>query len=644
MKKLLLFAAVAFAAVTCQKSDIETPEQESGELIEVTVTAGVPSTLETRMGVVPDEINDNWAITWDNGDSVIGWSESGSISEFEMSSYDSEESTFTGSIESGNMRLIYPYDATAIQSEVYTIDLSEQSVDLTTDAHAHYGKNNLYMASDIFAASETASAVNMSHLLAAVELEVTNSTGDDLIIEKAIITGLKSSATVAFRDLALTSTEGDITLSINSAKVIDASSSTLVPFSVIPETLSSGDTFTIELYFTNFTTATITKTVGSDGFELAAGTHNTFVCEVEETTTITVDGSWSDNAADSFAEGAYSSSTTSYTIETADQFAYLSNLVNDDGYTMSGMTFTLANDIDLSAHEWVAIGYYPSDYSSSFSFQGTFDGGGYKVSGLYINQLSSDYQGLFGSIYGATIKDVSVSGTVSGDENVGGVVGQAYYSSVTNCYNSGSVSGSTYRLGGVVGTSHSTSVTNCYNSGSVSGSSYVGGVVGLFSSSYSSYSSVTNCDNSGSVSGRSYDVGGVVGYSGTSSGSVYSTYVTNCYNSGSVSGNQSVGGVVGYSQLHNHVTGCIYDSSVYTGNAVGTNYYGTTTDTYGIDDYAATMQSDEFVETLNKNANTYNNDNSDAVQACGWAATSGYPTLYFESTPNSDGTVTAPTN
>ena len=42
-------------------------------------------------------------------------------------------------------------------------------------------------------------------------------------------------------------------------------------------------------------------------------------------------------------------------------------------------------------------------------------------------------------------------------------------STVSNCYNTGSVSGSD-RVGGVVGYSHSGTVENCYNTGSVEGS------------------------------------------------------------------------------------------------------------------------------------------------------------------------------
>ena len=118
------------------------------------------------------------------------------------------------------------------------------------------------------------------------------------------------------------------------------------------------------------------------------------------------------------------------------------------------------------------------------------------------------------------MKDLTVSGNVSGDWYVGGVVGRNNGGTVTGCIfsGSGSVSGS-YSVGGVVGW-NSGSVKNCYNTGSVTGvtgsSDYVGGVVGR-----NFGGTVENCYNTGSVSGSGNSVGGVVGLN---SGSV-----TNCY-------------------------------------------------------------------------------------------------------------------
>ena len=221
--------------------------------------------------------------------------------------------------------------------------------------------------------------------------------------------------------------------------------------------------------------------------------------------------------------------------------------IDEDGTVTNG---AVTNQKEL--REWTPIGTNSSRYS------GTFDGDGHTISGLYIDS-TADYQGLFGYVdTGGTVKDLGVSGSVSGNNYVGGVVG---YNSghVKNCYNTGSVSGNS--VGGVVGY-NSGSVTNCYNIGDVSGSKYVGGVVGY---NYSG-GSVTNSYNTGAVSGGA-DVGGVVGLN--------SGNVENCYNTGTVSGPDSgtsnyVGGVVG--QNHGSVTNC-YNTGTVSGPDSGTSNY-----------------------------------------------------------------------
>ena len=288
-----------------------------------------------------------------------------------------------------------------------------------------------------------------------------------------------------------------------------------------------------------------------------------------------------------------------YQIYTADDLKEFAKLVNGtDGNSADPNAHAkLMNDIDLSSVcgpmlddgnpvSWTPIG------SDSNEYTGTFNGDGHTISGLYIDSNSANYQGLFGYVSGnvstgGTVKDLSVSGTVSGNNFVGGVVG-VNSGSVINCTNTGSVKGSGNRVGGVVGYNNGGTVKNCYNTGnisgnisyndsghhvggvvgynsgsvenchnigSVSGNSYVGGVVGVNSST------VKNCYNTGSVKGRGIHVGGVVGNNGGS--------VTNCYNTGKVTGSSSysyIGGVVGYNS--GPVKNC-YNTGTVTGNRVG---------------------------------------------------------------------------
>jgi hypothetical protein len=182
---------------------------------------------------------------------------------------------------------------------------------------------------------------------------------------------------------------------------------------------------------------------------------------------------------------------------------------------------------------------------------------------------NSDVGGVVGyNYYNSTVTASYNTGTVSGNNSVGGVVGyNVWNSTVTDSYNSGTVSGNG-NVGGVVGANEKgATVTNSYNSGRVSGSDGVGGVVGA-----NYFSAVTDSYNTGTVSGNNR-VGGVVGYS-------YSSSLTNSYNTGSVSGNNYVGGVVGCKYDNSTVTASYNSGTVsgsyYVGGVVGYNTYGST--------------------------------------------------------------------
>ena len=149
-------------------------------------------------------------------------------------------------------------------------------------------------------------------------------------------------------------------------------------------------------------------------------------------------------------------------------------------------------------------------------------------------------------------------GSVEGTGYVGGVVGQNYSSTVSNSYNTGSVTGGGYHVGGVVGWNYSSTVSNSYNTGSVTGSAnHTGGVVGW---NYSS--TVSNSYNTCSVEGAIY-VGGVVGYNRSSS------TVSNSYNTGSVTGSDNVGGVVGW-----NISSSTVSNSYNTGSVTGSDNVG----------------------------------------------------------------------
>ena len=237
-----------------------------------------------------------------------------------------------------------------------------------------------------------------------------------------------------------------------------------------------------------------------------------------------------------------------YTYEGLKEFA---RIVNGESTLHENKPYVwgeLANDIICTDKQWVPIGYYINT-NVYVEYTGHFDGKNYKVlylSNEEIEEVNNNLcQGLFGLIgESGEVKNIRLeNGGFYGNEFVGGVAGEND-GTITNCYNTGSVSGTRLYVGGIAGTNYGT-IANCYNTGSVSGTRhYVGGVVGANYASDSGMATVTNCYNTGAVSG-SNNVGGVVGDNHTyDSGAT--AIVTNCYNTGAVSGSNNVGGVVGF--------------------------------------------------------------------------------------------------
>ncbi|MGN0114368.1 MAG: GLUG motif-containing protein, partial [Acutalibacteraceae bacterium] len=121
---------------------------------------------------------------------------------------------------------------------------------------------------------------------------------------------------------------------------------------------------------------------------------------------------------------------------------------------------------------WTPIGDSYSPYV------GTFDGAGYTVSGLYLNDSSAELVGLFGYVgENGTVRNVGVVDSYfSADKYVGGVCGRSG-GTITNCYADVTVNGSQC-IGGVCGHNRGI-IANCYSTSMVSGTTLYGGVCGF---------------------------------------------------------------------------------------------------------------------------------------------------------------------
>lgn len=156
-------------------------------------------------------------------------------------------------------------------------------------------------------------------------------------------------------------------------------------------------------------------------------------------------------------------------------------------------------------------------------FTGVFDGAHHKITGLYIHAEDGDYQGLFGSIWGGSVKDLRVYGDVTGKDNVGILSGLLAHGSAGNCYSYGSVSGNE-EVGGLLGSNYVDAVMeDCHNAATVTGDDVVGGIAGQ------NFGSLLHCYNTGRVNGSGW-FGGAAGINADFG------VVSNCYNSGTVNG------------------------------------------------------------------------------------------------------------
>ncbi|MCT7517396.1 beta strand repeat-containing protein [Aliarcobacter cryaerophilus] len=226
--------------------------------------------------------------------------------------------------------------------------------------------------------------------------------------------------------------------------------------------------------------------------------------------------------------------------------------------------YELGRDIDASAtSSWNSNGsggYYGFNPlgNSSNSFTGTLDGLGFTISDLYINRPTQDDIGLFGYTNNATIKNIGLENVnISGNNYVGGLVGMngGNKGTISNSYATGSVNGNS-EVGGLVGDGGYGTIRNSYATGSVSGNDYVGGLVGR------NYGTITNSYATNSVDGKGDRVGGLVGANGNNG------TITNSYATGKVDGNHQVGGLLGSNG------GGIITNSYATGFVSGNNYVG----------------------------------------------------------------------
>ena len=221
-----------------------------------------------------------------------------------------------------------------------------------------------------------------------------------------------------------------------------------------------------------------------------------------------------------------------YVIEDLIDFKQLLSFGQDDS-----LKFRLTSDLNLSTSPNFYIPY----------IAGEFDGNGHRISNLSLNLYSVSNVGLFGYLAGGKVSGLGIENVnVTGFESVGGLVGWNEEGTVSDSYLTGSVTGETW-VGGLVGGNNGT-ITNSYTTGIVAGSMGVGGLNGW--GGYGHPPSIPGGQYMGGLVGANFGV------------------VSNSYSESYVIGNEFVGGLVGVN-YYGSVTDSYSVASVTGMNIVG---------------------------------------------------------------------------
>ena len=245
----------------------------------------------------------------------------------------------------------------------------------------------------------------------------------------------------------------------------------------------------------------------------------------------------------------YDENETEFHLQTAEQLAGMAKLINGDMANFKDKTIYLENDLDLGGHEWISIG--DGANTDVGSFQGVFDGQSHVVYNLYSHEgLKSENKdnnnnlyrnGLFGAIYNATVQnlgienaDIVIPMNDTSTYGKGILVDWMTYSTIKNCYTTGSITGGSYIekfIGGIAGfLNGNNSISQCYSTAAITGNyngeyyaeqegglepmdcwDSLGGIVGA---SYTGQVTISDCWFGGEIVVNSIQapVGGIIGF------------------------------------------------------------------------------------------------------------------------------------
>ena len=245
------------------------------------------------------------------------------------------------------------------------------------------------------------------------------------------------------------------------------------------------------------------------------------------------------------------------TVDSGKLLAALVQSVNGEN-DYAGYTIKLTKNLDLNGIEWTPIG----TKGTSNVFKGTFDGNGATISNLKIS--GGSYVALFGETSGATIKNLTVTGEVSG-EDVAGIVAKATDTTITNCVNKVNVTATAGKAAGI-SASFGGTITKCENRGTVATAAAqpAGGLVAWCNAAV-----IENCHNYGAVTAGDHGALDSAQAGGLCGNLAAGSTIKNCSNSAVITSANLAGGVAGRAGAENK-TAIVVEKFTNTGAIKGT--------------------------------------------------------------------------
>ena len=257
---------------------------------------------------------------------------------------------------------------------------------------------------------------------------------------------------------------------------------------------------------------------------------------------------WNGAIASSFSMGS-GTATDPYVITTGGELQLVKNYPS--------AYYVLGNNIDLNNYNW-----------APYDFSGSFDGRGYIISNLYINNTGENL-GLFSVLNsGAKVKNITLNGvniSAPNSDYVGAIAG--YISNTVgyleNCKviltDDSIIKGNTY-VGGITGSVYqiyydddnvllSCEVSSISDSYAIIGNDMVGGIVGK--------GGCERCNVSANIKGGT-NVGGICGYA--------SAIVAHSSFKGKIDAEHKVGGIAGYSNSNVWIASCKAEVNILVDN------------------------------------------------------------------------------